>query len=101
MTGRKKSNRTEQVRKLLAQGKLTTKQIVEKTGAPASYIYVLRSKMKAAQGGIASVADIPQFVMPVATGIRAVERPTEITVVEEPKPSLLQRIVARVRTWMW
>ena len=51
-TAKRKSqtSKAEQIRKLLAQGKLTPKQIADKVGAPPPYVYQLRTKMREAAG---------------------------------------------------
>jgi len=64
-----------QIRKLFAQGKLTPKQIGEKTGAPMPYVYVVRSKMKAEAGGLPAVAETK---MPVLGGIQEVANESEL-----------------------
>jgi len=67
-------SKAAQIRKLFAQGKLTPKQIGEKTGAPMPYVYVVRSKMKAEAGGLPAVAETK---MPVLGGIQEVANETQ------------------------
>ena len=67
---RKPKSKAEQIRKLFAQGKLTPKQIGEKTGAPMPYVYVVRSKMKAEAGGLPAVST--KSPIPVTGGIQEV-----------------------------
>jgi hypothetical protein len=68
-------SKAAQIRKLFAQGKLTPKQIGEKTGAPMPYVYVVRSKMKAEAGGLPAVAETK---MPVLGGIQEVANESEL-----------------------
>ena len=67
---RKPKSKAEQIRKLFEQGKLTPKQIGEKTGAPMPYVYVVRSKMKAEAGGLPAIST--KSPIPVTGGIQEV-----------------------------
>jgi hypothetical protein len=116
-------SKAAQIRKLFEQGKLTPKQIGEKTNAPMPYVYVVRSKMRADARGLPAVAEnkkpvfggiqgVPQqdvqaaptpttpaaptyvYVPPVYIPPRA---PTYYTTLE--KPPLMERIKERVRAW--
>jgi hypothetical protein len=71
----KTQSKAAQIRKLFAQGKLTPKQIGEKTGAPMPYVYVVRSKMKAEAGGLPAVAETK---IPVSGGIQEVANESEL-----------------------
>ena len=139
-----KTSKAEQIRKLLAQGKLTPKQIAEKVGAPPPYVYQLRTKMRDA-AGLAAISD--KQVMPVTTptqgGITQLPKPNSIThiptlteevktlrnvhfdkpqftttpmhvplnreavygtpqvQVEIERPSFVQRVKDRIRSWLW
>ena len=143
-----KTSKAEQIRKLLAQGKLTPKQIAEKVGAPPPYVYQLRTKMRDA-AGLAAISD--KQVMPVTTstqgGITQLPKPNSITHIptlteevnrvslrvnpeqlytptkppEQPRivlnreavygtpqiqveierPSFVQRVKDRIRSWLW
>lgn len=81
MTTEKKSrkprakSKAAQIRRLCEQGKFTPKQIAEKVGVPVSYVYVLRSKMKAEAGGLPAVLSKPP--MPVPGGIQEVATQAE------------------------
>jgi len=116
-------SKAAQIRKLFAQGKLTPKQIGEKTGAPMPYVYVVRSKMKAEAGGLPAVAETK---MPVLGGIQEVANESELrkqaamqasipalqpsyrygspalapahVVIE--KPTFFERVKNTVRTWL-
>lgn len=137
-----KTTKAEQIRKLLAQGKLTPKQIADKVGAPPPYVYQLRTKMRDAAG----LATIAEQVMPVTTptqgGITQLPKPNSIThvptlteevnrvtlranpeqfaptkpyvpmnreavygkpqvQVEIERPSFVQRVKDRIRSWLW
>jgi len=118
-------SKAAQIRKLFDQGKLTPKQVSEKTNAPLSYVYVVRSKMRADVRGILAVAEnkkpvlggiqgVPQqdvqaaptyvYVPPVYIPPRAPPRaPTYYATLKEPplleKPPLMERIKERVRAW--
>lgn len=143
-----KTSKAEQIRKLLAQGKLTPKQIADKVGAPPPYVYQLRTKMREA-AGLATIAE--KEVMPVTTstkgGITELPKPTHVpTLTEEvqrvnvarnidnhttitlrakpeqftspmhvplnrqavyavpveiERPSFVQRVKDRIRSWLW
>lgn len=136
-----KVSKAEQIRKLLAQGKLTPKQIADKVGAPPPYVYQLRTKMREA-AGLATIAE--KEVMPVTTplgGITQLPKPTHVpTLTEEvnrasitvrvspeqltptkpyvpmnreavyavphvqveiERPSFVQRVKDRIRSWLW
>ena len=79
-----KTSKAEQIRKLLAQGKLTPKQIADKVGAPPPYVYQLRTKMREA-AGLATIAE--KEVMPVTTstkgGITDLPKPTHVPTLTE------------------
>jgi hypothetical protein len=72
---RKGTSKAAMIRKLVAQGKLTPKQIAEKTDAPLPYVYVVRSKMKAEAGGLPAVAETK---IPVLGGIQEVASEAEL-----------------------
>ena len=71
---RKATSKAAMIRKLLAQGKLTPKQIAEKLDAPVPYVYVVRSKMKAEAGGLPAVVETK---IPVSGGIQEVASEAE------------------------
>jgi len=73
----KVQSKAAMIRKLVAQGKLTPKQIAEKTGAPLPYVYVVRSKMKAEAGGLPAVAETK---MPVLGGIQDIRDQPQIAI---------------------
>ena len=120
-------SKAAQIRKLLSQGKLTAKQIAERVNVPATYVYVVRSKMKAEAGGLPAVAT--KSLIPVAGGIQEVAseaelrkpptptiavrpeeveqfkhmqspavRPMQITMVEPP--TFFGRVKERIRAWL-
>jgi len=114
----KVQSKAAMIRKLVAQGKLTPKQIAEKTGAPLPYVYVVRSKMKAEAGGLPAVAETK---IPVSGGIQEVASEAELrhhpeflkfppfsygspalapahVVIE--KPTFFQRVKNTVRAWL-
>lgn len=68
-------SKAAQIRRLCEQGKMTPKQIAEKVGVPPSYVYVLRSKMKAEGGGLPAVST--RSPMPVPGGIQEVATETQ------------------------
>jgi hypothetical protein len=117
-------SKAAQIRKLLTQGKLTPKQIAEKVDAPVTYVYVMRSKMKASAGGLPAIA---QTKIPVSGGIQEVASeaearkpmppiqmatnpttlvmhstptlaPMQITMVEQP--TFFERVKERIRAWL-
>lgn len=79
------------IRRLCEQGKLTPKQIAEKVGVPVSYVYVLRSKMKAEAGGLPAVLVKPP--MPVPGGIQEVATQAEAVRPMQPhQPQIAVRV---------
>jgi len=102
-------SKAAQIRKLLAQGKLTPKEIAEKVGAPLPYVYVVRSKMRAQEGGLPAVAETK---IPVFGGIQDIHyqpptamqapipalAPMQITMIEPP--TFFQRVKNTVRAWL-
>jgi hypothetical protein len=100
-------SKAAQIRKLLAQGKLTPKEIAEKVGAPLPYVYVVRSKMRAQEGGLPAVAETK---IPVLGGIQdiavnptqpygvAALAPVQITMIEPP--TFFERVRNTVRAWL-
>lgn len=89
-TPRAKS-KNARIRKLVVQGKLTPKQVAEKVGVPVSYVYVVRSKLKAELGGLPAVATRSR--MPVPGGIQEVATQAEAM---RPAPTPQPQIAVRV-----
>lgn len=110
-------SRAARIRKLYEQGKMTPKQIAEKVGVPVSYVYVIRSKMKAEGGGLPAV--LAKSPMPVPGGIQEIAvrveeaqpyqhiyipntrvspalRPAHVVI---ERPPLWERIKERIRSW--
>ena len=140
-TRKAKTSKAEQIRKLLAQGKLTPKQSADKVGAPPPYVYQLRTKMREAaglttiakkevmpvtaptKGGITELASAPTHVPTVTQEVERVNTlrnpafnnpsPMHIPLnreavygkpqvqVEIERPSFVQRVKDRIRSWLW
>lgn len=87
-------SKAAQIRRLCEQGKLTPKQIAEKVGVPVSYVYVLRSKIKAERGGLPAVLVKPP--MPVPGGIQEVATEAQAAHPAQPTQSPQPQLSVRV-----
>lgn len=94
-------SKAARIRKLCEQGELTPRQIAKTVGVPPSYVYVLRSRMKAGGGGLPAVST--RSPIPVPGGIQGVAAEHEAvrpipTVIEQPP--LWERVKERIRAWL-